>query len=460
MNANQVTPARRSDGGCGCGNRGGRWVRQGKQIVVLLEDEFDGYDVSTSLAGERREADELNTLAQPPSRACRIVVPEGKGMFVVSLPGTPRGVVSQARDTGLSWLAIECVSQRGGRHRSVNGTKKIKDYADALRSEVRSNFGIWVWGGHPQPNSIATFVSILVDTAVDVGAEGIIANPEDDTGRTWKAARYRPKAVTLMDILLDRGRENCLSVGVTTYGRPDFHRNMPWDELARADFGLPLIPRSRDLRSPRLCVEGWQARGFKVVVPVLQLKDTLRGIRYSAEDMKNEVKRTPMPNCAITWWSWGNAKSAGWKAVETAKMPSRCTSRLPSDYSCVRPRVGPPEFELEMASSCRYAPVASTPTPGRFYTIKRGVDAKGLLDLAARAYGVSAGQTRLRLAQRINDHPYNQRFVLSQLATSAFPRGRISFSPRFNPDIRAQAATQGAAPRGNAFATIYIPKHS
>ena len=390
-------------------------------------------------------------------------------MFIVSLPKTPKDLVKQVDDTGLSWLAIESVSQRNGRHVTINATKDIKDYVDELRSAIGKDFGVWIWGGHPQPNNVRTrrgilladpitkFVSDMIDTAVDVGAQGIIANPEDDKVRTWKLRKFRSAAKMLMDGLLSRARENCLSVGVTSHGRTDFHKKMPWDELARADFGLPLINRSKNMDVPRLCVEGWQAKGFKVVIPVLQIKDTSRGIRYSTKDMQDEVKRTPMPNCAIIWWSWKNASTRGWEAVKKAIMPIHCSSRRPSDYSCVMPQLRGSGFlgEAQSCMSLQPIPLSDTPQPCRFYTIKRGIDSKGLIDLAGRAYGVQTDKTKL--AQWINNHPYNRRFWRTDLANKTFPQGRISFSPRFSRDISKQAQAAGHAPSGGAFATIFIP---
>jgi hypothetical protein len=139
------------------------------------------------------------------------------------------------------------------------------------------------------------------------------------------------------------------------------------------------------------------------------------------------------------------------------KPPDRPSPSSPADRDCVRPRVLDRELQREGGTGCAILPIAPSPTPDRFYTIKRGVDAKGLLDVAGRAYGVPAGPNRLALAQRINDHPYNRRFLAIRLASASFPKGRISFSPAFTASIAAQAAAQGAAPGGNAFATIYIP---
>jgi hypothetical protein len=140
------------------------------------------------------------------------------------------------------------------------------------------------------------------------------------------------------------------------------------------------------------------------------------------------------------------------------ELPARPSRRRPSDPLCVVPHLG--QWELGLAgigAGCTRVPIAPSPTPGRFYTIKYRIDAKGLFDLAGRAYGVSPGATRKRLAQAINSHPYNHRFWRAKLASDSFPQGRISFNPIFSSDIAAQARATGAAPRGLSFATIYIP---
>ena len=97
-------------------------------------------------------------------------------------------------------------------------------------------------------------------------------------------------------------------------------------------------------------------------------------------------------------------------------------------------------------------------TPGKinkFYSIKPG---NTLLGIAGEAYGVGPGRQRLRYAQLINKHPYNQRFWRASGKSPSFPRGRISFNPRFTCDRRAQElAVPGAAPFGNCYATIFLP---
>jgi V8-like Glu-specific endopeptidase len=95
------------------------------------------------------------------------------------------------------------------------------------------------------------------------------------------------------------------------------------------------------------------------------------------------------------------------------------------------------------------------PTPGAFYRIRPG---DTLLGVAGRAYGLSPGGERLAAARRINDAAYNRRFRDSRLTDNGlFPGGRISFNPRFDCDLTAQAWDPRRAPSGRCFATIWLP---
>ncbi len=142
------------------------------------------------------------------------------------------------------------------------------------------------------------------------------------------------------------------------------------------------------------------------------------------------------------------------------KLPEKGSRKLPGDHSCVRPRIDKLEHDIEqMLTSCKIVQIAPEPRPGFFYTIKYKVDRKGLINLAKRAYGAKPYQKQLNLAQRINAHIYNQRFWVRTENMKSFSDGIISFRPRFTSNIRAQAdANRGTAPKGRAFATIYIPK--
>lgn len=95
------------------------------------------------------------------------------------------------------------------------------------------------------------------------------------------------------------------------------------------------------------------------------------------------------------------------------------------------------------------------PIPGRFYHIQFGKG--GLLTTAGRAYGVGPGGERLRLAQRINNHPLNRKFWVQPSKSfnkKFFPNGIVAFLRRFTCDDRQRRAPSGE-PR--CFPTIWIP---
>jgi hypothetical protein len=95
---------------------------------------------------------------------------------------------------------------------------------------------------------------------------------------------------------------------------------------------------------------------------------------------------------------------------------------------------------------------ASQPTPGRFYRITSG---DGLFEITKKAYGTGSMQS----ARLINESGYNRRFWKPAPASEQemFPDGRISFSPRFNGDLRVQMESSAAVSSGHSFAMIWIP---
>jgi hypothetical protein len=95
---------------------------------------------------------------------------------------------------------------------------------------------------------------------------------------------------------------------------------------------------------------------------------------------------------------------------------------------------------------------ASQATPGKFYQIISG---DTLFGLARKAYGVSS----MERARLINNSAYNRRFWKAAPSSEQemFPDGRISFSPRFVGDLRAQMESVKTVSAGKSFAMIWIP---
>lgn len=60
-----------------------------------------------------------NSLSSVPTKDCKITLPKGKGMFIGSfteIGKMPADIAKQAKDAGLSWVAIQCVSQNIPKH--------------------------------------------------------------------------------------------------------------------------------------------------------------------------------------------------------------------------------------------------------------------------------------------------------------------------------------------------------
>lgn len=95
---------------------------------------------------------------------------------------------------------------------------------------------------------------------------------------------------------------------------------------------------------------------------------------------------------------------------------------------------------------------ASQPTPGQFYQLKFG---DTLFGISKKAYKTGSMES----ARLLNESRYNRRFWRAAPASERkmFPNGRISFSPRFTGDLRAQMESTETAPSGRSFAMIWIP---
>ncbi|MEQ9482273.1 hypothetical protein [Coleofasciculus sp. F4-SAH-05] len=101
--------------------------------------------------------------------------------------------------------------------------------------------------------------------------------------------------------------------------------------------------------------------------------------------------------------------------------------------------------------------VYASPTPGRFYRIKKG---DSLLKIAGKAYGVGSGKRRLAFAQYINAQILNQKYLTkgkSNFVKKNFPDGIISFYPKFSCDAEKLIKAEGTPPKGKCFAVIWIP---
>lgn len=244
--------------------------------------------------------------------------PRGKGMFIRALAhtGTPQRAVAQAKKVGLRWVAIQrCWQYTDRPTQRLNGASLAR-YASAFQA---AGIDVWLWG-FPVPGKHEEFNGLLLDSAREVRARGVIVDAE----KPFRAARTRSAATKLMSILLDAAHADNLAVGFTSYGAPDHHPKFPWKSFAGADFGIPQIyeatgqaPFSPDY--PRRAVERWRALGFRAIVPASA------AYHHSLDGMRDLLRRTPVPDEALVWWDWYNCSRATgrWSIVQSYSVPPR-----------------------------------------------------------------------------------------------------------------------------------------
>lgn len=99
--------------------------------------------------------------------------------------------------------------------------------------------------------------------------------------------------------------------------------------------------------------------------------------------------------------------------------------------------------------------VADTPTPGRYYRIKKGDTFFGII---GQAFNLKAGGARLKKTQQVNAVPFNRRLwrPAPEGEKKWFPEGRVSFSPRFACDATTQALSPTGGANEGCFGIIYI----
>ena len=102
-------------------------------------------------------------------------------------------------------------------------------------------------------------------------------------------------------------------------------------------------------------------------------------------------------------------------------------------------------------------PISLRPRPG---FITRAELGDTILGMTGEAYGVGAGDERLRLSQAVVSHPLNQRFVRpsqSQFNRENFPGGMIALVPEFSCDAKEQyTSPSGGQGVGHPF--VFFPE--
>lgn len=262
-------------------------------------------------------------LAESPGSAPPLRLPAGKGLWTGNLAGagTPQRVVERMRETDLSWLAVYVLEPSGRRR---NPRETLQRYFDALRAGLPDRtLGFWLWGW-ARPGREEDFVNTMVPAAAEVGAQGVIHDVEAAwkwrRGNAAQEATKRREATALLDRLLPAAHEAGLSVGMTSYGAPWFHRNFPWAEFTRCDFSLPQIyDADNNLHIPTFaprCDSEWRAMGYPKLMPISN------AYSKNADQMRLLLQHTPVSEGAISWWWWHSATRVRREVIRAYAVPA------------------------------------------------------------------------------------------------------------------------------------------
>ena len=315
------------------GDDSGRLLDQAQVRDLVEYAAADGSDVELSdgiskVSVQRKDAAPVDSSSHENLDSPVGLIPVGKGMFTQSAltaeASDANAMAVRAREVGLSWIAIGHAWSNSGRTAIRNTDDELRLYAEALRRE-QPDIALYVWG-YPHPDQTVSHVSALIDAAVVINADGVIVDPELPykwSGSSQRAVLRRAGA-ELMDELVG-ARALGLSIGVTSYGRAHFHRNMPWTEFAAgADYGMPQIYEYRrggtstfSSDYPTRCMDDWSARGFNRLIPLSAAFDR------SSEETVELLSRTPVPDAAIGWFRWITAgyRAGVWNAIRDYSVP-------------------------------------------------------------------------------------------------------------------------------------------
>lgn len=242
-------------------------LEEGTRAVQLRA----GLDVDGQAGDDTRKAlDALlhqvpSTLPAPSLPPSRAIVPVGKGVFVRGLPGgkTPLQLAQELAAAGCTFAELLRVWQNKARNEGVAQGKQLPRFADALRLK---NIDPWLWGW-PVPGQEQRFVDLMCDTAVAIGAKGVVADPE-------LPFKGKPEAAAIViQLLEERCDELSLGLGVSSYGQAQGHPTFPWRTFGGHGHGCPqvYVDAAEHPGKTTRAIESWRSYGWEEIVAATPL---------------------------------------------------------------------------------------------------------------------------------------------------------------------------------------------
>ena len=232
--------------------------------------------------------------------------PKGKGLFIDRFPAIPKGhtpesLVKKCEWAGLGHVIFQVIAQAKsvGFEKGKSWTQsanKIKPYVDALMNRGIQVF-LWGWpwmgaevrGWNKNKPSEKGFCDFIVDIANEVGAVGVVTDPEANYQWSTKASRgfgwtgtetgkfTKEQVLAAASLhakkLVGLAHAKGLSAGFTSYAVPAYHKTFPWKSFVDGKFDFAICQCYGGVPSPasywKRAIEAYKSIGFSNVIGAL-----------------------------------------------------------------------------------------------------------------------------------------------------------------------------------------------
>jgi len=207
-----------------------------------------------------------------------------------SLGASPRDAIERYVDAGFRWIA-PVVLGHGGADRAEHN--RGAELWTAIQALELPSWPTWIL---PTPQTWREELEPFLDFAVDVGAVGVIADPELEWRDELDEAHAFAAAL----------RSGCdarsLLFGFTSYGIPP--ADFPLEAFAVADLGIAQT-YDRDLKFRAdyfaRALAAWRRRGFRLVYPAAGMHAHPRREPKTPAELRRHLAQIPAAPGVIAW---------------------------------------------------------------------------------------------------------------------------------------------------------------
>lgn len=179
------------------------------------------------------------------------------------------------------------------------GGSRVREDAE-LHAELAANgLDVWPLWALPRPESWREEIGPFFEHASNVGAVGVVVDPEREF------LDQHEEALAFADALRAECDARGLELAITSYSMPDAHPRFPWGPFAAvADLGIAQT-YDRDLAFdptyPARAVRQWLARGFPRVMAAGSLWAHKGRRPKTAAEFLRHVRQLPRQPAVIFW---------------------------------------------------------------------------------------------------------------------------------------------------------------